>query len=312
VQPAEIHQRLAAQPCKDLYSKRSIGWWCAQLVCGREGIEDDYRSGSPPIVHLGTRILARLESESFQSAYSLVEVLGVSQATVLNRLHNSLVMKNFHVRWVPHQLTSELQATIQAKCRGLLPILKALPENNFHKVVTGDKSRFYLETGHSAGWSVCRDVVATKTKPTITTLKCMLVVMWGRKGFCIVDLMTWQNQFNSQSFLEHITVPLVQETFPHGRNRRALRLHLDLDNSRGHFSKVGEQFCEANDILPIPHPPSSPDLAPSDSWLFGRIQTALAGPNSMKQSNFWTQSADCWTQYRSKNSMRFLTNGWRG
>jgi hypothetical protein len=94
VQPDEIHRRLAAQPCKDLYSKRSIEWWCAQFVCGREDIEDDYRSGRPPIDHLDTKILACLESEPFQSTYSLAEALGVSQATVLNRLHSSLGMKN--------------------------------------------------------------------------------------------------------------------------------------------------------------------------------------------------------------------------
>jgi hypothetical protein len=98
VQPDEIHRRLAAQPCKDPYSKRSIEWWCSQFVCGREGIEDDDRLGRPPINHLDTKILACLESEPFQSAYSLAEALGVSQATVLNRRYNSLGMKNFHVR----------------------------------------------------------------------------------------------------------------------------------------------------------------------------------------------------------------------
>jgi hypothetical protein len=97
------------------------------------------------------------------------------------------------------------------------------------------------------------------------------------KGFHVVDLMTSQDQFNSQSFVEHGMVPLVQEIFPHGRNGRALRLHLHLDNCRVHFSKVAEQFFEANDILRILHPPYSPDFAPSDFWLFGRIKTALVG-----------------------------------
>jgi histone-lysine N-methyltransferase SETMAR len=50
-----------------------------------------------------------------------------------------------------------------------------------------------------------------------------------------------------------------------------------LDNCRVHFSKVAEQFLEANDILRILHPPYSPDLARSDFWLFERIKTALAG-----------------------------------
>jgi hypothetical protein len=75
--PAEIHQRLVAQPCKDLYSKPSVEWWRAQFVCGREEAEDDYRSGRPPIDHLDINILACLESKPFQSADSLPEVFGV-------------------------------------------------------------------------------------------------------------------------------------------------------------------------------------------------------------------------------------------
>jgi hypothetical protein len=132
------------------------------------------------------------------------------------------------------------------------------------------------ETGHSAQWSVCRDDVATKTKPINSTPKFMLTVMWGVKGFHVVDSMTSHDQFNSQYFVEHVMVPLVQETFPHGRNRRALRLHLHLDNCQVHFSKVAEQFLEANDILRILHPPYIQDLAPSDCWSFGRIKTAPA------------------------------------
>jgi DNA-binding MurR/RpiR family transcriptional regulator len=91
-----------------------------------------------------------LESELFQSAHSLAEILGVSQATVLNRLQNLLGMKNFHVRWVAHKLTSELQTTKLTKCREILPIRVALQKDNSRKVVTGDENWFSLETGHSA------------------------------------------------------------------------------------------------------------------------------------------------------------------
>jgi hypothetical protein len=106
--------------------------------------------------------------------------------------------------------------------------------------------------------------VATTTKPTIGAPHCILTVMWGIKDFHVVDLMTLQNQFNSRYFVEHIMVPLVQEVFPQNRNPRALRLHLPLSNCRFHFSKVAEQFCEANDILRIPRPPYSRDLGLSD------------------------------------------------
>jgi hypothetical protein len=40
---------------------------------------------------------------------------------------------------------------------------------------------------------------------------------------------------------------------------------------------VAERFRIENDLLRVPHPPYSQDIAPSDSWLFGRMKTALAG-----------------------------------
>jgi hypothetical protein len=40
---------------------------------------------------------------------------------------------------------------------------------------------------------------------------------------------------------------------------------------------VTKQFFIENQLLHVSHPPDSPDLAPSDFWLFGRIKTGLAG-----------------------------------
>jgi DNA-binding Lrp family transcriptional regulator len=148
-----------------------------QFVCGCEDIEDDYRFGRPPIDHLDTEIPADLDSKPLQSADSLAEVLAVSQATVLNRLRNSLGKKNFGARWGPHQLTMELQATKLVKYREFLPMLEALQKSNFHKRVSGDESWFYLGTGYSVQWSVCRDEMATKTKPTNDTPAFILTLL---------------------------------------------------------------------------------------------------------------------------------------
>jgi hypothetical protein len=40
---------------------------------------------------------------------------------------------------------------------------------------------------------------------------------------------------------------------------------------------VTEQFCIENQLLHVPHSSYSPNLAPLDFWLFGRIKTGLAG-----------------------------------
>jgi hypothetical protein len=105
----------------------------------------------------------------------------------------------------------------------------------------------------------------------------MLTAIWGDNGFRLLDLMPSQYRFNAQYFVEHVMTPLVQTVFPQGRTQYTPRLNAHLDNCRVHFSKVTEQLFIENQLLHVPHPPYSPDLAPSDFWRFGRIKTGLAG-----------------------------------
>jgi hypothetical protein len=44
---------------------------------------------------------------------------------------------------------------------------------------------------------------------------------------------------------------------------------------------VTEQFITQNQILRVPHPPYSPDIAPPDFWLFGRMGISLSLPGRM-------------------------------
>jgi histone-lysine N-methyltransferase SETMAR len=107
--------------------------------------------------------------------------------------------------------------------------------------------------------------------------KFMLTIIWGVDGFHLVDLMTSQRNFDSQYFVDNIVVPLVEKVFPKGRNPDARRLHLHLDNRRVHFSRVTEHLITLNHISRVPQPAYSPDLAPSDFWLFDHLKNSLAG-----------------------------------
>jgi histone-lysine N-methyltransferase SETMAR len=113
--------------------------------------------------------------------------------------------------------------------------------------------------------------------PAIGTAKVMLTDIWGVNRFNLRDLMPSRCRFNAQYFVEYFMAPLVQTVFPQGRTRDTPRLNVHRDNCRVHFSKVTEQFFIENQPLHVPHPPYSPDLAPSDFWLFGRIKTRRAG-----------------------------------
>jgi hypothetical protein len=83
-------------------------------------------------------LIACLERKPFSPAYSLAEALDLSPATVLSRLHNSLEMKNFHLRWVPYHLADDLRQVRVAKCGELLRALEAMQRTHSHHILTGD------------------------------------------------------------------------------------------------------------------------------------------------------------------------------
>jgi hypothetical protein len=105
----------------------------------------------------------------------------------------------------------------------------------------------------------------------------MLVIIWGIDGFHVVDLMTEQHSYNTQYFLSQSWESLLLAVFPDCRKPHSRSLSLHLDNCRVHNSKASENFHAENSIIRVPHPPYSPDLAPSDFWLCGHVKTAPAG-----------------------------------
>jgi hypothetical protein len=48
-----------------------------------------------------------------------------------------------------------------------------------------------------------------------------------------------------------------------------------IDDQNHLFSKATERFITENHIGRVPHPPYSPNLAPSDFWLFAHVNTSL-------------------------------------
>jgi histone-lysine N-methyltransferase SETMAR len=196
---------------------------------------------------------------------------------ILKQLDEALRTKHFNLRWIPQQLTEQLRAERMKKCRELLPLLERMDRCNFRKIVTGDESWFNFELKQSAKWSTSREDVPQRIRQQIGMRQFMLRVIWGMDGFHVVDLMISQRSFDFQYFMDNIMVSLVEKVFPKGRNPHARRLHPLLDNCQVQCSRVTEQFIAKNHISRVPQPAYSPDLAPSDFWLFGHLKNSLAG-----------------------------------
>jgi hypothetical protein len=86
-----------------------------------------------------------------------------------------------------------------------------------------------------------------------------------------------QRNFNSEYFTNEIMQPLVAKLFPGGKMPHASRLIMHLDNCRVHFSKHTQMLFDKNSIIHVPELSYSPNLAPSDFWLFGHMKSTLQG-----------------------------------
>jgi hypothetical protein len=57
--------------------------------------------------------------------------------------------------------------------------------------------------------------------------------------------------------------------------RRKMVLHFD--NASSHTACFTTEYMHQNHLCRAPQPPFSPDLTPSDFYLFGKVKTALMG-----------------------------------
>jgi transposase len=55
------------------------------------------------------------------------------------------------------------------------------------------------------------------------------------------------------------------------------KLVVQADDARARTIRKCQTFCEENGLRLVPHPPYSPDLAPSDFFLFGYVKERLKG-----------------------------------
>jgi hypothetical protein len=84
-----------------------------------------------------------------------------------------------------------------------------------------------------------------------------------------------------QSVTGHFYVKVLQRLRDAVRRKRGDKWHgqwfLHHDNAPSHTSLVVQQFLAEKNIPVITQPPYSPDLAPSDFWLFSTLKMGLKG-----------------------------------
>jgi hypothetical protein len=139
ISPEGFHALIEAQFGDATCSERRVRQWFQYLRRECENLRNEVRSSRPPIDLFDIQILALLDEHTLRSANSITESLRVSHSIILSHLWKSLNMKIFHLRWIPHQLTTSLQQIRMETFRELLPILKVQKKDNFKDLPLGTR-----------------------------------------------------------------------------------------------------------------------------------------------------------------------------
>ena len=104
----------------------------------------------------------------------------------------------------------------------------------------------------------------------------MVSIFWNPHCFYLVKLLPYGMKFNSNYFINEILEP-INEIITPLREEIDQKIILHFYNTRPHNSNKVIQYLVSHGMDRAPQPPFSPDIAPSDFYLFGYIKKMLQG-----------------------------------
>jgi histone-lysine N-methyltransferase SETMAR len=104
----------------------------------------------------------------------------------------------------------------------------------------------------------------------------MVSIFWSSIGFPGITAFLPKTSFSSAYFCDHI-IPKIVEALPFDLAQSPRKLMLQMDHASPHPARTSLECLKKFRIRSIDHPPYSPDLAPSDFHLFGKLKGTFAG-----------------------------------
>lgn len=281
--PKEIKEEMDSTLGDSSPSYSMVKQWVAELKMGRTSTSDERRSGRPVEVttpEMIEKIHQIVLEDRRLKVHEIAEICGISTERVRNILHNHLDMNKLCARWVPRLLTVDQKLIRKNISTANLALFRRNPTEFYRRFITVDETWVHHYTPESKEqskqWVGAGEPTPKKAKTILSANKVMATVFWDAKGIIYIDYLekgkTITGQYYAQLLqrLKHE----VSAKRPHMAKKKILFHH---DNAPAHTSIVA--VAKINDLKfeLMPHPPYSPDLAPSDYFLFPNLKKWLGG-----------------------------------
>lgn len=279
----KIHERILPTLGDSCPSYETVGLWVNEFKRGRTSIKDAPRSGAPKTAvtpEVIDKVHDMVLADRRVKVCELAEAMGISIERTYFILHNELDMKKLCARWVPRLLTPEQKRNRMRTSADCLEVFKKNPTDFLRRFVTMDETWIHHYTPEtkqqSKQWTARGEPASKKAKCVPSAGKVMASVFWNAKGILLIDYLEKGKTITGEyyaSLLEKLKAAIAEKR-PGMAKKKVLFHH---DNAPSHSSRVSQQKLTELRFQMLPHPPYSPDLAPSDYHLFPKLKTFLAG-----------------------------------
>ena len=206
----------------------------------------------------------------------IANALHISHGSVSTTLHDRLGMHKLTALWVPKSLSDEQMATRASVYSALLKRFRSKEDDFLSRLVTW--VRYYepenkAQSRQSVGPRSPRPK-KLKTQPSIG--KVMATVFWDAQGVIMLDFLAKKSTITGAYYanlLDYLRIVIREKR----RGKLSKGILLQQDNARVHTCKIAMDAVERNGYELIPHPAYSPELAPSDYFLFPNLKKDIRG-----------------------------------
>ncbi|XP_047987147.1 histone-lysine N-methyltransferase SETMAR-like [Leguminivora glycinivorella] len=281
--PQEIKKRLDGVYGTAGPSYTTVKEWAKRFRLGYESLEDEERPGRPAdsITSENISIVEQIVLTDRRLKVKEISAMSNLSDTVVRRiLHEHLGMNKVSARWVP-KLLSAIQRQRRVECaRSFLALCEVNPTRVLESIVTGDKTMVLyfdpLSKMESMEWRRPEEGAPLKAKVLKSKRKIMATVFWDCKGILLLDFKEPNTTINATYYSTFLTT-LKQKIREKRRGMLSKGVRLLHDNAPVHTASVVQIAMKDLGFEQLDHPPYSPDIAPSDYYLFRDLKKSLRG-----------------------------------
>ena len=212
-----------------------------------------------------------------QTQKQLAYALNVTRATISKRLHAMGKIQKER-KWVPYALSDKQKENRKTSCQALIRLHQK--QKILHRIVTGDEKWIYFDNPkRKRSWVGPGEPATLTPKRNLHVKKVLLCICiwWDQHGVLFYELLQPDETVTGERYEQQLNKlnNAIQQKRPEWSKRKSKVVFLH-DNARPHVCKLVKETLKKLNWEVLAHPAYSPDVAPSDYYLFRSMAHGLS------------------------------------